>query len=223
VQSLDEGRTKILAELRGEEDDSVRKEFWQRFEKELTEFVEVMSESYLALRPIDAAVKGDEGRGIVAALVYSTLMLHVLSMKLLLSGHIVAAGALSRQVLEAIALSLLCSKKDLGVRARFANDQYSANDAVAHVIRKCKELNLKPDGVKLLRDAQTFYHQYSHVSKFTIAAALSFSEEGLYVGTSFDIGKLDSYSKEVLGRLSLARVLPNFVAAVEQNLESAKQ
>ena len=201
MQSIEEGRKKILAELRGEDDASVRKEFWDRFEKELIEFVEVMAESYLALRPIDAAVKGDEGRGIVAALVYSTLMLHVLSMKLLLSGHLVAAGALSRQVLEAIALSLLCSKKELGVRARFANDRYSAHDAIAHVVRKCKELGLKSDGVKLLLEAQSFYHQYSHVSKFTIASALSFSEEGLYVGASFDQGKLDSYSKEVMGRL----------------------
>jgi hypothetical protein len=48
---------------------------------------------------------------------------------------------------------------------------------------------------------------------------LSFSESVLYVGASFDDGKIDAYRQEVEGRVSLAKVFPNFIAAVVANLK----
>ena len=59
---------------------------------------------------------------------------------------------------------------------------------------------------------------YSHVSKLTIGVAASFEGEGLYVGASFDNGKIEFYNKEITGRLSLATVLGRFVVAVTANV-----
>jgi len=219
MRTLEEARTKLLAELRADEDADIRKDFWTRYEKGIDEFVGSMAAAYVDLNAVEAQVKGDEGRGLVAALAYTALMLNLLSMKLFLSGHIVAAGALFRQVLESIALALLCSKRELGVRQRFQNDAYSANDAVTHLVRRSKQLNLKPDAVQRVQDAQKFYHKYSHVGRLTIASAMAFDGAGLYVGAAFDKGKLNSYDQEFQGRRSLAAVLPNFIAAVSQHLE----
>jgi hypothetical protein len=220
MKTIEEARSKILAELQGIEDADIRKEFWERYESQIAEFTESLGTAYVNLKQLESHIQGDQERGVVCALVYSTLMLNLLSMKLFLSGNIVAAGALFRQVLESLALSLLCSKKDLGVRSLFANDRYSTSGAVIHMTRKHKQLKLNAEAVGIVRTAQDFYHKYSHVSRFTIASAFSLSEPGLYVGAAFDKGKVDSYDRELQGRLSLARVLPEFVTVVDLHLRA---
>ena len=70
----------------------------------------------------------------------------------------------------------------------------------------------------MLRVVQKFYDNYSHPTLRTIAASVSFSEDGLYVGSAFDKAKLEAYEKEVSGRVSLAKVFPNFVDGVISNV-----
>lgn len=125
----------------------------------------------------------------VAALVCAAFTLHILSFKLFLSGHIVAAGNVFRQVLESIALALLSAGKDLGILERFMEDRYSANDAVRDVLRQGQKLGLKEDGLQALKSSEDFYHKYSHLTRLTLATIISFSEDGTYVGASFDKGK----------------------------------
>jgi hypothetical protein len=216
MKTIEEARSKILAELHGVEDAAIRKEFFGRYESQISEF----TTAYVNLKQLESHIDGNEERGVVCVLVYSTLMLNLLSMKLFLSGNIVAAGALFRQVLECLALSLLCSKKDLGVRSLFVNDRYSTSGAVIHMTRKYKQLKLDAEAVKIVRSSQDFYHKYSHISRFTIASAFSLSESGLYVGSAFDKGKIDSYDRELQGRLSLAKVLPSFVGIIDLHLKA---
>jgi hypothetical protein len=77
---------------------------------------------------------------------------------------------------------------------------------------------LNKDAVGALRDAQEFYHNYSHPSHFTIASGMSFSQERLYVGSAFDKEKIESYGKEIDGRISLAEFFSNFVDGVKMNV-----
>jgi hypothetical protein len=70
----------------------------------------------------------------------------------------------------------------------------------------------------VLKAAQEVFHKFSHPTKMTIAAITSFSVEGLYVGASFDDGKVAEYDKEVSGRVSLSEVFVNFVEAVNANV-----
>lgn len=74
------------------------------------------------------------------------------------------------------------------------------------------------DALSALRNAQEFYHEYSHPSHLTIAAGMSFSGEGLYVGAAFDQAKLEAYAKEVTGHVGLADVFSNFVDGVKFNV-----
>jgi len=49
---------------------------------------------------------------------------------------------------------------------------------------------------------------------------ISFSKSGkLYLGATFDEGKLEQYAKELNGRVSLAMVFDNFIDGVKANVE----
>jgi hypothetical protein len=170
-------------------------------------------------RMFDNEVKDNEKRAYISALVYTAITLHVLSMKLFLSGQTVAAGNLSRQVIESIALALLCSCGDLDVLRHFMNDKYSSTVAVRDLLRHNKKLSLNVDGLEALSYFQEFYHRYSHVTKATFAIGMSFSEEGgLYIGAMYDKDKAEAYTKEVKARLSLAEVFLNFIDGVAANV-----
>lgn len=217
MEDFEEARTKIFLEITSD-DPEVRSEYMTHFEFEANEFSELMAQVMLTWLKEHVDAQGNEKRVQVFGLVYTAIYLHIGSMKLLLSGNTVAAGNLFRQTLETIALALLCSGKDLDVLDRFNRDQYSTKDAIHHVLRNVSKLGLKADGVKALNDGQAFYHKYSHLTKLTIGTAESFTGKGIYIGASFDEGKLDVYAKEVGGRLGLARVLASFIAAVKANV-----
>lgn len=184
MESIEEARTTILKELTSD-DSEVRAEYLKLFEGHAKTFADSMAQAFVKWRSFDNDVKGNDKRAHVSALVYTAITLHVLSFKLFLSGHTVAAGNLFRQVLESIALALLCSGKDLDVLVRFMENKYSSNDAVRDVMRHYEKLSLKGDALDALKKSQEFYHKYSHVTKMTLAVGMSFSQKGgLYVGAS---------------------------------------
>jgi hypothetical protein len=219
METLSEAHDKILKEILLD-DSEVRAEFLKNFKEDATKFSCAMARAFLAWRELDAKASEKENLKWVSALVFTSLNLHIQSMKLLLSGHLVAAGNLSRQVVEAIALALLCSGKELNVLERFLEDKYSTSKAVRDLLSHWERLSLLKEGVTALEDAQEFYHKYSHPTKLTIAAIISFPEKNIYVGSSFDQGKLDAYVKEVNGRVGLAEVFENFVEAVKANVDN---
>jgi hypothetical protein len=218
METVEQARETILKELTSD-DSEVRSDYLKLFEADAKAFADAMAQAFMKWRTFDNEVKGNERRAHVSALVYTAITLHILSLKLFLSGQTVAAGNLFRQVIESIALALLCSGKDLDVLKRFMEDKYSSTAAVRDVLRHDAKLSLKGDALEALKNSQEFYHKYSHVTKMTIATGMSFSEKGgLYVGASYDKGKVEAYTKEVKGRLSLAKVFPNFIDGVAANV-----
>ncbi len=216
METFEEARDTILAQLTSD-DPEVRAEYLEHFQADAEKFSEDMAQAFMKWRSLDADLQDDEKQAYISAQVYLAITLHIISMKLFLSGHIVAAGTLFRQVVESIALALVCSGKDLPILARFMKGEYSTNRAVHDVWRHRKKLGLN-DGVKSLRTTQEFYDKYSHPTPRTIATLMSFSEGGLYVGAAFDERKVDAYKKEVNGRVGLARIFPNFVDGIIANV-----
>jgi len=217
MESFEESMHKIIAEITSDEPE-VRAAYLERYSGQVEKFGTSMANAILAWRDLDVGSEKEEDRAYVSALVYCAITLHIQSMRLFLSGHPIAAGNLSRQVVEAIAMALLCSSKQLTVLQRFIQDQYSPNNAVRDLLRHYKKLGFKEDGVKVLEKAKSFFHKFSHPSKLTLGAITSFSEEGLYLGASFDERKVTEYDKEIEGRVSLAGVFENFVEAVKENV-----
>lgn len=200
------------------DDADTRAKYVARFQAKAEMFSAFMGEAFLGWRSIDNNVGKNEELAIVSALVYAAITLQIQSMKLFLSGNTVAAGNVFRQVLESIALALLCSTKRLNVLRLFIDDQYSTNNAVRDVVRHAQKLGLNKDALEVLKKVQAFYSMYSHPTKLTIASSMAMSGKELYVGASFDEEKLFAYRKEIEGRLGLAKTFPNFILAVKLNL-----
>lgn len=219
MQSIDEtaSASTIYSELTVANHE-VAASFIARYSRDAEQFAKLMAHATLGWHELAAKVEEHEKVVFVANIAYCAIMLHIQSMKLFLSGHIVAAGNLSRQVIEAIAMALLSPGKTLDVLDRFVNDKYSTKNAVRDVLRQWKVLGLRKEALTTLAEAEEFYHLFSHLSKMTIGSATSFSQQALYVGASFDEAKTDAYDAEVRNRLGLAKVFPSFVSAVTANV-----
>jgi hypothetical protein len=199
------------------ENAEVRADYMKAFGDDAKVFAAHMARAVVKWTQLDKGIKGRE-TAFVVALTHAAITLHIQSMACFLSGHVVAAGNLFRQVTEAIALALLCSGKHGTVLPRFMEGKYSSSAAVRDVLRQGRRLQLKADGLNALKASEDFYHRYSHITQLTLGNLISFSEDNVYVGSAFDKGKIDAYQKEVAGRIGLARVFPNFVEAVSENL-----
>jgi len=217
VETLADAREKIFTEITSEDADA-RREYLARFADDVKSFSAFMDEAFMRWRSIDDNIGKNEELGYVSGLVYTAITLQIESMQLFLSGHTVAAGNMFRQVLESIALALLCSSKGLDFLRRFIDDRYSSNNAVRDVLRNAARLGVLKDGLEVLKNAHAFYSKYSHPTKLTIASVIPLSGKGVFVGASFDEDKLFAYKKEIKGRLGLARAFPSFITAVKLNV-----
>lgn len=217
METLADARDKILREITSDDEDT-RREYLARFESDAKSFSGFMAEGFMLWRSMDDSVGKSEELAYVSGLVYMAITLQIQSMKLFLSGHAVAAGNTFRQVLESIALALLCSSKRHNFLQRLIDDRYSSNNAVRDVIRHAAKLGVLKDGLEVLKNAHAFYSKYSHPTKLTIASTIAMSGKGIYVGASFDEEKLYAYKKEVKGRLGLAKTFPNIITAIKLNV-----
>ncbi len=217
MENWGEARDKILSEILSD-DAEVRSEYIKHFKVPAEAFAQFMADAVTAWRSLDREIGKNENLAYVSALVYTAITLHVQSMKVFFAGQPVAAGNLFRQVVESIALALLCSHKDLSILQRFIEDKFSTNKAIRILRAQAERIGVNEAAVKALEDAQDFYHVYSHPTRLTIANAISASEGALYVGASFDHGKLQAYVKEINGRVNLAEVFVSFIEAVKANV-----
>ena len=217
METFEEAREKILAELTSDDPD-VRAEYLQLFEPSVKIFSSAMAQAYMKWCSFRTEAQDNEKRAPISALVFTAIRLHILSMELFLSGHLEAAGNLTRQVIEAMSLALVCSGKDQGIFEKFMEAKYSTNVAVRDVVRHAEKLGLNADAVKALRNTQNFYHKYSHLTPITVAIGMSFSGGGLNIGATFDEGKVKAYTKEASLRVNLAKIFPNFVDGIMANV-----
>jgi uncharacterized protein YbjQ (UPF0145 family) len=104
METLEDARKKILKELTSDDAD-VRADYLKHFESDIENFSEAMAHAVVNWQSLHADVKDDENLGQISAWVISAITLHILSMKVFVSGHTVAAGNLFRQVVETIALA----------------------------------------------------------------------------------------------------------------------
>jgi hypothetical protein len=216
MENFQEAKDKIFKELT-EEDIETKKQFLSHFKEDVIKFSEAMAEAFLNWRTLDEGSEKNDKHAYISALVYTSIHLHILSMRLFISGHSVAAGNLFRQVVETIALAFLCSGKELKFIDKFIDNKYSPQKSIKDLFKYAGKLGLKKDSIKDLKKAIDFYNKFSHISLLTIASGTSFTKQSLFVGSSFDRGKIEAYKKEINGRLSLAKVFTNFIDGVKLN------
>ncbi len=215
MDTIEKARAEIARDSR-----YVRLEYLKHFDNIASEFAATMGQAVVIWTELSAADPDDERRMQVLALAHTAIALHVNSLKLLLSGNTIAAGNIFRQVVETIALTLLCSGKGMTYLERFKADEYSTSDSIRDVRRNAKQLGLNVAALTALERVQKFHSKYSHPSNLTIGIYRSFAGEGIYFGTSFDHGKLVVYEREARQRLNLAKLYPNFLQVIQRNVSA---
>lgn len=217
MNELLEARKSVLKEITSE-DQGARVKFLNVFNKEVQNFSDSMGAALLAWQGFDKKIGQNKNKGLVSALMFTTISLHIQSFKLFLSGHPVLAGNAQRQVVESIALTLLCSSHDLDVLNRFKEDKYRTHRAVADVEKHFSVVGLSQGGARYFSKLKRFYNKYSHPTLLTLTSMVSFSGDGISFYAYFDEGKLDGYEKEINGRVELANTFVDFIETVKTNV-----
>ena len=178
-----------------------------------------MAAAFKKWEDFNSRIGEDEDRVKISNLIYCCINHCVVAMELFLSGNLIPSGNTMRQALEAIAMSILASKSDLGFLEIFSNNQYSTSTAIRDVLRNRKRLNVNEGSIKTIQKSETFYHKFSHITLMTIALNESFSDPKTKpLGGYFDKGKMKQYKIEIDGRIKLANILPNLIDGIEHNL-----
>lgn len=190
----------------------IRDWFTNHLSDPLEDFILAMASALDASGALDEFAKGAVDREKVAWLVYIAVQGHLISMRLFLDGFLIQSGNAQRQVLESIAMALLCSKPDLGILKRFDDDKYSSNKAIRDAIKYSDRLGVKRSAIQEIKKGADFYHHFSHPSKMTIALYGSLANpDASYIGGIYDPVKLPQYLKEAQSRVRIAKILPNFI------------
>ena len=147
----------------------------------------------------------------------------LLSMKLLMLGHVALSGVAKRQVLEALAQAFLFSKRGLPYLKLAWEGRFSSNKALAIAVKRSAELNLNSDALGVLVKARDFYHQMSHATILATGDVVDLDGTGSHLGASFDEAKLPFYLDEVTASLSLAKTLTNAIEGIARHMREWPQ
>jgi hypothetical protein len=201
--------------------------FENKFPKELLDFAENFSFAWKKYMELNRLLENSSNkqRGFVLGWVYLLLENLFTSTKLFIQGHSVPSGNLMRQVIEGIAMAILCSldekieiysqKKRKWVEANFyesfRKDKPDAitSKALWYLDKNKKKLNLKKEGLEILYKVRKHNHQYSHPSQLSLGATIWFgSPPKLFFGGGFDEEKIREYKIDLDIRTGLCKQLP---------------
>lgn len=211
------------------DDAHVRYQFGEKLAPEVTELAAALAPCFEWMDPLTTAADraGTQQAGLAAGFGLGVLDDLLVATRLLLGGQLAAAGNVMRQVIEGIAMSVLCSAHDdliisrkktgpvMGcywALAHRSDPSVQAHHALEQLGWNAAQLGLTHAAVERLRLAKRHYNQFSHCGWATIASRVIRDTPGLvYLGGHFDEGKLDLYRDELHERIGLSGVLPQFL------------
>ncbi len=198
-----------------QDDNKVRTEFLNHFQSEIFSFIEAIAEAYNSWQRYDDKIGGNHRRAYVAAYFFNSINNLSASMKLLISGYPIPSGNLMRQTIESICSAILCSSEQHRYFQNIEQNKFSSNKAVQFLIKHSKTLNVNRDAILSIKQIYDFYHKLSHSSLFALTHNISLSKVGtIYVGASFDEGKIIGYRKEIKFKKKLAGTIKNAIEGI---------
>jgi hypothetical protein len=207
--------------------------FSSNFPHEIYQFGESFSKVYKKFlelwRFTDYKDKKEEGvsqKDYVTFLTYLILDNLFTSTKLILLGFQTASGNLMRQVVEGIAVVILCSLQEnikIDTEGNVIERQYfksllgkkyytEPQKAISTLELNKENINITEYGLKLLGLVKNYYSLYSHPTVWSTRSYISNGKPGkLYIGGGFDDGKIQEYKNELKSRVALCDKLPKLI------------
>lgn len=192
--------------------EEIESEFVELFKDDVLEFVDTITQVWEKWDQFEKTMGKHEQKAYVAAFFLHTINSLIVSVRLLILGYTVASGNMARQALESISMAILCSRGDLQYFKKIRKGQYYAHTATNEILKRPTKYKVNQKGIRTIRDSVKFYHQYSHPSLLGLSSHISFEQKNVvYVGASFDKGKIDGYRKEIAQRVNFASGLINVI------------
>jgi hypothetical protein len=229
--TIDPTDPKALMQELFSEERAAKDKFVEHLGKAVFDFCEALAPCFRLMGLLnDAATRLDTKRAaLVAAFVFGVLDDLFVSTKLLTTGKLPAAGNLMRQVVEGIAMSILCSTDDLliiqtksknqpPVMARYWEKVWDGDKrtqghlAVGQLGLNAASLGVNVEAIEQLRRAKNRYNGFSHCGTTTITNRVPLEEVGVFhLGGLFDEAKLEGYRAELGSRVMLCHILPGLM------------
>ncbi len=205
-------------------------QFTKHFPQEVVGFAESFSDvfkKYLELRHC-AEKNAEKTRPIgqkdfVVFFSYQILDNLFTSFKTLLMGFQTASGNLMRQVVEGVAVVILCAtssqikRKDKTKTKNFhyyecfkTDKSYARSHNSIRLLEDNKEIvRISDYGLEILKLLKEYNNRYSHPSFWSTSSFISIGNPGkMYIGGCFDEGKVEWYKQEIEARIQFCRKLP---------------
>lgn len=199
-----------------QDEPSIRESFLKRYSNQVDKFIENEALAFHKWKQLDSVTHSDEKKKHVSTLIFSAINLNTISLKLFLSGYIIAAGNLERQVIETLAFAILCSCKSIGILEKYIRNDYLSMNAINDLLQNAEKANIEKKDVESLKKVRKYYNLCSHPSFITIATSLS--DQGWVFGAYFDDGKTNFYDTEITGHIFLSEVIGGYVDLVKGNI-----
>ncbi|WP_245641727.1 hypothetical protein [Paraburkholderia bannensis] len=214
-----------------DDDGWVKDQFREHLGDRIHELCNVLADCFVLMGKLNDAAKAVETvrTALVGAFVFGVLDDLLTSTKLLLTGKFPASGNLMRQVIEGIAISVLCAaempvilkrknKNSKAVTAIYWECFNNSHDltrgflAIDQLEWNAETLGVFSVAVVQLQERKSYYNAFSHCGTATITNRISLEGPALFhLGGHFDDAKLATYRAELESRINLCRVLPQFI------------
>lgn len=209
----------IVANVLFADTSGVRQEFSECVREFLPDISESLACAIREMHRFEEFAADDENRGKVGHLIYGAVQGSLVSMRLFLDGLLIQSGNTQRQVIESIAMAVLCSKPSLSFLARFSDGTFSSSKAIQALINRSTEYGVEKGSLRELKENAEFYHKFSHPTLMTIAINSSFGDpSNNYYGGFFDPEKAGQYRIEGEARAKFLTIFPNLIEGIQLNL-----
>lgn len=207
--------------------------FSNNFPEEIYKFGESFSKAYKKFLELwrftedeNKKENGVSQKDYVTFLTYLILDNLFTSTKLILLGFQTASGNLMRQVVEGIAVVILCSlQKNIKIDTEgnvierhyfksLREKKYytEPQKAISTLEQNKKNINISEHGLEVLRLIKNYYSYYSHPTVWSTRSFISNGKPGrMYIGGGFDDGKIQEYKSELQSRVALCDKLPELI------------
>ena len=194
-------------------DDGTKKQFNDRFSRQVIEFAERLSPGFARFEKL---MEGQHGMqtALVCMFCHGVLDDLVISVKLLLTGKLSASGNLARQATEGICMAIMCAHADtlsIGKKEQIYWKLVEADDPAAEghlasrqFVENWIRIDLNQAGAQQLKETIETHHGHSHAGRLAAANRMDLGPNGkLHIGGHFDIAKLETYELEFKQRMNI--------------------
>jgi hypothetical protein len=222
--TMNDLRSQIAHEVIGEPTETMRR-YLSHFGGEADSFIGQLTaaaetwEKYSSIKSTKHTEEHTRALGISGAYFLNSINAALVSMRLLLSGFLIASGNASRHGVESLAFGILLPFPNSHAFRDWDEGKGIEHKAIERLIRNAETCGVRKGAVQELAKQAKWFDQFSHPSRIAIANLSDpDTEPGFFIGSTFVEKRLPFYKKDADNRISLAKFIDNTIRGTAASL-----